>query len=50
MKRSMSKYIRVTVSISLILILLYVMRDKYPQILAVLKATSVPLFSLVILA
>jgi glycosyltransferase 2 family protein len=46
MKISLSSLIRIAVSIILILLLLYVMRDKYGQILAVLKGTNISSFVL----
>jgi len=46
MKKTIFTAIRITVSIALILVLLYIMRDKYGQILAVLKGTDPVLFGL----
>lgn len=46
MKKVLSSAIRAFISISFILILLYIMRDKYPQILKIFSSTKAPLFIL----
>ena len=50
MKKLAFALLRVFISVALIIILLYIMRDKYDQILAVLKNTSLPVFLLAVLA
>lgn len=46
MRKILSSAIRVFISVFFILLLLYIMRDKYPQILKALASTNVPVFFL----
>lgn len=47
MKKTLLSFLfKITVSLSLIIILLYIMRDKYGQIWSVLKATNLSVFGL----
>ncbi len=46
MRKQLSFIIRITVSLALIMVLLYVMRGKYGQILDVLKGASLPVFGI----
>lgn len=50
MKRMVSSFIRVSVSLLLILVLLYIVRGNHEQILSVLKGTSIATFFLGFLA
>ena len=50
MKNRLSAIGRVLISVSLIVILLYIMRDKYGEIFGRLKETNVALFSLALIA
>lgn len=49
MNKTLSQTLRAFVSISFILLLLYIMRDKYPQILRAFASTKVPVFLLALL-
>lgn len=49
MKRRIFNVLRAAVSLFLIVILLYIMRDKHGQILRAIKGTNVPLFALAFL-
>ena len=46
MKKKLSQALRAFVSVFFIILLLYIMRDKYPQILKTFASTKVPLFLL----
>ena len=46
MKKTLSQALRVFVSVFFIALLLYIMRDKYPQILKTFASTKVPVFLL----
>ena len=46
MKKLLSSAIRAFISISFIVLLLYIMRDRYPQILKALASTKIPVFIL----
>ena len=48
MRKRLFAFIKVFVSVALILILLYLMRDKYDQIGKILKGASVPVFGLAV--
>ena len=50
MKKLLSSAIRAFISIFFIILLLYIMRDKYPQILKAFASTSIPIFLLSLLA
>ena len=49
MRKILSSAIRAFISISFIVLLLYIVRDKYPQIIKALASTKVPIFLLGIL-
>lgn len=46
MNKTLSAALRAIISISFIILLLYIMRDKYPQILKAFASTKVPIFLL----